>query len=214
MRKLVAIAVVVLVGALVGVAGRAMLNARQPVAAPLAGLPGIVATTAPTPVAIAPAIPAMVAPTAAPVPARVVAAPTPVPSDVVVEVTEGELETRLRDAMLGHSLGSTPLGDARLESLTVRLRDQLVQVGGGARVGPFNTPFTAAGTVAPSAAGRPIVSVQQATLGGVVLPDAARDALAESVQSQVDELFEERKLSVRSIEIEDGKMRVVGTQGS
>jgi hypothetical protein len=48
----------------------------------------------------------------------------------------------------------------------------------------------------------------------VALPDAARTALADSLQTQVDGLFKNRSMTVRSIEIADGKMRVVGTTGS
>jgi len=65
-----------------------------------------------------------------------------------------------------------------------------------------------------SAAGHPMVTVTQATVGGVVLPDTARDALAQSVQTQVDGMFSERDVKVRTIDIADGKMRVVGTAGS
>jgi hypothetical protein len=116
--------------------------------------------------------------------------------------------------LVGYSLGATPLGDATIQSVTVQLRDSQVRVGGGAKAGFLNAPFTAAGTVAPDPNGRPVVNVSEAAVGGVVLPAAARTALAESLQLQVDELFLNRSMKVRTIDIADGKMRVVGTAGS
>jgi hypothetical protein len=46
------------------------------------------------------------------------------------------------------------------------------------------------------------------------VPEPARSSLADSLQTQVDTLFAARSLKVRSVEIADGKMRLVGTAGS
>jgi hypothetical protein len=135
----------------------------------------------------------------------------PAPHDVVMEVSESDLQSQLSTMLIGRSLGATPLGDATIQSVTVALRDRQVQVGGVARTGFLQAPFTAAGTIEPDADGRPMVSVREATVGGVTLPDAARLALADSLQSQVDSLFSDRRMRVRAIEIVDGTMRVVGT---
>jgi hypothetical protein len=139
---------------------------------------------------------------------------TPAERDVVVEVSESQLQSQLSGMLVGHSLGATPLGDATIQSVTVQLRDSQVRVGGGAKAGFLNAPFTAAGTVEPDPSGRPIVSVSEAAVGGVLLPVAARTALAESLQLQVDGLFAERSMKVRAIDIANGRMRVVGTAGS
>ncbi len=144
---------------------------------------------------------------------------TPVPTlasasasgDVVVEVSEGDVQSQLSTMLIGRSLGATPLGDATIQSVTVAFRDRQVHVGGAARAGLLQAPFAAAGTVAPNAAGRPMVNVSDATVGGVKLPDAARLALTDTLQSQVDSLFADRAMRVRTIDIMDGKMRVVGT---
>jgi hypothetical protein len=133
---------------------------------------------------------------------------------VTFEVSEGDLETQLSRMLVGQPLGTTPLGEATVQTVTVALRDRQVKVGGNAKAGFLIAPFTAAGTVAPNGEGRPIVRVNEATVGGVVLPDPARAALADSLQTQVDGLFTERSMKVRTIEIADGKMRVVGTSGS
>ena len=45
-------------------------------------------------------------------------------------------------------------------------------------------------------------------------PAAARTALADSLQLQVDQMLKERAVDVRTIDIADGKMRLVGTPTS
>jgi hypothetical protein len=209
--------VVVAAGVTIGVLARAWLDReqgqRQDAGAPLSvptSLPSTVAAAPTTAPPLAPATPVRPAPT------PILAAPTPTPAsrDVVVEVSEGQLQSQLSDLLVGKSLSVTPLGDATIQSVTVALRDRQVRVGGGATVGFVSAPFTAAGTVDPSPSGRPVVSVSEATLGGVLLPDPVRLALTESLQTQVDGLFAERSLKVRTIDITDGRMRVVGTVGS
>jgi hypothetical protein len=204
--------VVLVTGVAIGILGRSWLDGqqardqdrREPAA------PGVVATSVPTLVS---------APTTTP-PARAVFRPPIVPAsapsarDLVLEVSEGDLQTQLSSMLVGQSLGTTPLGDATIQSVTVALRDSQVRVGGAARAGFLNAPFTAAGTVAPDGNGRPLVRVDEAAVGGVLLPDAARAALADSLQTQVDGLFADRAMKVRTIDIADGKMRVVGTAGS
>jgi hypothetical protein len=210
---LVLFIVVLVTGVAVGVLGRSWLDGQQArerdrrePSAPVV----VVATSAPTLVS---------APTTTP-PARGVFRPPIVPAsapnarDLVLEVSEGDLQTQLSSMLVGQSLGTTPLGDATIQSLTVALRDSQVRVGGAARAGFLNAPFTAAGTVAPDGNGRPLVQVDEATVGGMLLPDAARAALADSLQTQVDGLFADRAMKVQTIDIADGKMRVVGTAGS
>lgn len=131
-----------------------------------------------------------------------------------MEVTESQLETQLNGFLVGQSLGSTPLGNATVQTVTVQLRDSLIRVGGGAKAGFLQAPFLAAGTVVPNGEGRPVVKVSQASVGGVDLPEAARTALADSLQTRVDELLGDHSVKIRTIDIADGKMRVVGTSGS
>jgi hypothetical protein len=207
--------VVLVTGAAIGVLGRSWLDDQ--------GSQGQAAREPTAPVAVATSAPAAIAvPTTAPppppttVPPRPTAAPalTPASRDLVVEVSEGDLQSQISDMLVGHSLGTTPLGDTTIQSVTVALRDRQVRVGGAARTGFLNAPFTALGTVAPDANGRPMVRVNEATVGGVLLPDAARVALSDSLQIQVDGLFADRAMKVRTIDIADGKMRLVGTAGS
>ncbi|MGE3268441.1 MAG: hypothetical protein AB7P40_06820 [Chloroflexota bacterium] len=147
-------------------------------------------------------------------PTRVMPTATLVPRDVVVEVTEAQLETQLNDVLVGQPLGNTPLGDATIQSVSVQLRDHLIQVGGGARAGFLQAPFLASGTIVPNSAGRPMVQVSQASVGGIELPEPVRESLAGSLQGHIDGLLTQQAVKIRTIDIADGKMRVVGTSGS
>jgi hypothetical protein len=212
--SVILILLVVVVAVAAGLFGRSWLGRgggqRQDAGAP--ATPAAVATSAPTAVSAAPpAAPPTAPPTRLAPPTAV---PTPVSRDVVMELSESDLQTQLSTMLVGRSLGTTPLGDATIQTVTVALRDQQVKVGGAASAGFLNAPFTAAGTVTPNSAGRPQVKVSEATLGGVLLPDVARAALADTLQTQVDVMFAEQSMKVRTIEIADGKMRVVGTAGS
>lgn len=163
---------------------------------------GPVSTLAVPPTAIA------LAPTAVPTPA-----PTPANRDIVLEVSESQLDSELTERLVGQPLGRTPLGEAKIQSVAVQLRDRQVRLDGNAAVGLIRTPFVITGTVIPDG-GRPMVDVREASVGGFILPGAARAALAESLQLQVDRMLSERDVNVRTIDIADGKMRLVGSPGS
>jgi hypothetical protein len=171
-------------------------------------------TSAPNsaPTAVAAAKPgATTAPPTAPSRPTVAPTATAVSRDVVTELSESELQSQLTRMLVGKSLGTTPLGDATIQTVTVALRNRQVQVGGAAQTGFLNAPFTAAGTVLPDASGRPKVKVDEATVGGVGLPEGTRAALADMLQTEVDGIFADPSMKVKTIEIADGKMRVVST---
>ncbi len=206
---LVLVAVLV-AGIAIGVLGRSWWSEGPRSGQPTdsaARAPGSQPTSVPKSVAAAPATTSV--PTRPTLPTA-----TPGERDVVMEVSESQLQSQLSGMLVGQSLGTTPLGEATIQSVTVQLRDRQVMVGGATKAGFLNAPFTAAGTVTPDTNGRPIVSVSEAAVGGVLLPAAARTALAESLQTQVDGLFTDRAMKVRTIDIADGKMRVVGTSRS
>jgi hypothetical protein len=200
------VVVVLAAGGVIGFLGRTWLDGRQHQEQEQSrSAPGAV----PTAVAIRP--PAATLAARAPASAPTAA---PLSSDLVLEVSEGDLQSQVNRMLVGQSLGRTALGEATVQSASVALRDRQIRVEGAARAGPVNAPFTATGTVAPDGNGRPLVNVSEAAVGGVLLPDAARAALAGSLQTQVDRLFAGREMKVRTIDIADGKMRVVGTAGS
>ena len=171
--------------------------------------PATVPARGPTAVAAAPTVPATMLP-------RPTVAPTPTPAsrDVITEVSESELQSKLSSMLVGKPLGATPLGEATIRTVTVALRNRQVQVGGTAQAGFLNAPFAAAGTVQPDGNGKPKVRVDDASVGGVGLPDGTRAALADLLQTEVDGMFADESMKVRAIEIADGKMRVVSTSGS
>ena len=174
-------------------------------------------TSAPTAVAAAPVVPPTAPPRPTTVPTAIpTPAPTPTPAsrDVVMEVSEDELQSQLTTMLVGKSLGTTPLGDATVQTVSVALRDRQIQVSGAANAGFLNAPFTMAGTIVPDADGRAKVRVSEVTVGGMVLPDGTRAALAGLLQTEVDRMFADQSMKVRTIEIADGKMRLVGTTGS
>jgi len=194
------------VGIVVGLSARSLLDMREDgqdvsTASSSSGGPASVS-----------AAPAAGAPSAAMMPARPDAAAAP--RDVVLEVTEAQLESQLNQLLVGQSLGATPLGDATVQSVTVQLRDRLIRVGGGAKAGFLQAPFLTAGTIMPDPNGRPLVMISQASVGGVDLPEAARTALSDVLQGHVDEMLTDRSVKVRTVEIADGKMRIEGTSGS
>jgi hypothetical protein len=163
-----------------------------------------------TAIALAPATPttARPAPTMAPT-----VVPTPVNNDVVLEVSESDLDSELSERLVGQPIGQTPLGQARIQSVRAQLRDHRVRLSGNAAAGFVSTPFVILGTVEPQR-GRPMVDVQEATVGGFLLPAAARVTLADMLQDQVDNMVKERAVNVRTIDIADGRMRLVGTPSS
>jgi hypothetical protein len=212
MRRTGLVALVVIIVALAVLAGRVLrpsLEDGRDQQARGAGTPTTVTAGAPTSVATAPTVP----PTIPPRPTAVSTA-TPASRDVVMEVSESELQSRLSSMLVGKPLGTTPLGEATIRTVTVALRDRKVQVGGQAQAGFLNAPFAASGSVQPDSNGKPKVRVDDASVGGVGLPDGTRAALADLLQTEVDGMFTDQSMKVRTIEIADGKMRVVSTSGS
>lgn len=130
--------------------------------------------------------------------------------EVAIEVTEAELTQRLSQQLVGRSLGQTPLGAASVERLEASLRGGRAGVNGSARLGETSVPYTSQLTAEPDQAGRVRVRVADAKVGGIGVPSAVRDDLEAVMQAEVDRLLATRPMRVRSIEIGDGRMRVVG----
>jgi len=210
-RLVVALAAIAIIVAL-GVA----LSARSIIGTPPATPEAVSVAPTAVPTSVAAVPPTQPVPTATTVPTVIVptAIPTPDRQDVILEVTEADLNDQFSTSLVGQPLGKTPLGDAKVQSVAIQLRDRRVRLDGNATVGFLQAPFMVIGTVAPNGAGRPIVTVNEATVAGAALPDAARDALTQSFQLQLDEMFVQRDVKIRTIDIADGTMRVVGTEGA
>jgi len=195
------------IGILVGMNGRSVMDSAQGVvrgsvaSAPTATVGGrVIAAAAAQPIS---------APTSTPAP-KPTATPAP-PRDLVIEVTETDLTEQLQLLLVGQPLGATPIGDATIRSVWVTLRDGQMQVGGGASVGPLSAPFVVAGTITPDAAGRPSVTLTSAQVSGFAIPDAIRAGLGELLQQQIDQLFAQGTMRIRTVEIADGRMRITAS---
>jgi hypothetical protein len=129
--------------------------------------------------------------------------------EAVVEIGEAQLAGELNARMAGKPLGTTPLGAASADRFTVSLRGGKVEVGGEGRVGPARVPFTIVGEVAPDG-GRPTVRVSDARVSGVPLPEPARRQIEQALQGEVDRQLAGRPVTVRSVEIGGGQMRIIG----
>ena len=150
---------------------------------------------------------------ATPTPAAVAAASaTPRAGDAVVTMDEGQLSDALNANLAGKPLGETPLGPATASNFGVQLRNGQFKVTGDAQVSGATAPVSLTGTVAAQNE-KAVVSVTDATLGGVPLPDATRQRIQGSLQTQVDQLVASRNVRLHSATIGDGKLTLAGTRG-
>lgn len=215
----------------VGVAGYACLPTPQPVrrtptptAAPAAvqptGTPTAAApratatplTARPVPTVTLAAAPASLPPVSTPTP---VPPPTPTatPATLVSDLYEATLTEELNAGLAGRPLAHTVFGPAVLRDLDVRLRHGQMQIDGTAEAGIVGMPVDVAATVRAEA-GRALVDIQHATVGGFPIPDATRQYIASSIQHRVDQETVGRGEVVRSVVIEDGHMVVESSPAS
>ena len=195
------------VGLLLGSNGRTVMDSAQGL---VGAQPTASVTPRPTPPVVAAAAPAV--PTAASKP-TVTPRTVPTPQrDFVFEVAEAELNEGLETMLVGQPLGMTPLGDATIRSISVALRDGQMWVGGAATVGALSAPFALTGQIAPDEAGRPRVTLTGAQVAGFFLPPPVVASLGTVLQQQVDQAFSQQTMRVTSVEIADGRIRIVATQ--
>jgi hypothetical protein len=135
----------------------------------------------------------------------------PQPGEVTVELTESDLNSRLAQRYVGRSIGQTPLGSASLESVRVMLRSGSANLNGAARVGQASVPFTSELAAAAAANGSVRITVSDARVSGVPLPDSARSELEAMIQREVEELIAGQRIRVRSVQIDDGRLRASGS---
>lgn len=205
---LVVIALAILgVGILLGSNGRRVMESAQ-------GLVGAApaATATPRPATPVLAASGQAAPTAAPKPT---ATSQPVqaaaPRDFVIELAEADLNHGLEAMLVGQPLGTTPLGDATIRSISVALRDGQMYINGGAQIGALSAPFATAGQITPDSAGRPHVTLTGAQVAGFVMPPPVVTGLSNVLQQQIDQVFSQQTMRVSSVEIADGRIRIVAS---
>ncbi len=156
------------------------------------------------------AMPTSATPT--PIAAAPAASPTPSPGDTVVTMDEGQIADALNANLAGKPLGETPLGPATASNFAVQLRNGQFMVTGNAQVAGASAPVSLTGTVVAQDE-KPVVSVSDASVGGVPLPDATRQRIQGSLQTQVDQLVASRGVRLHSVSISDGRLTLAGTRG-
>jgi hypothetical protein len=142
-------------------------------------------------------------------------APTPAAGEQSFEITEAQLTDALSRRLVGRPLGTTPLGTATLQRLNVQLRNNnnQIQADGDAQVGSGSVPVQMTSHV-DVRDGRPLVVVSDARAAGVPMPDSTRTSIQQVIQSPLDQELQRRQLRVQSVTVADGKLTVVGRQGS
>lgn len=131
--------------------------------------------------------------------------------NVVFEVDERTITQEAQATVVGQDVGETPLGRATVQSIDVVLENGEVVANGQAKVGALTMPYSVVGTVNVMN-GRPVVRVTQARAGGFGMPASTVQGIEQTLQSQLDQLLAQERMRVRSVTIQNGKMRVVGTQ--
>lgn len=200
---LVVIALAILgLGILLGSNGRRVMDSAQGL---VGAAPTATATARPATPTSAPTVAAKPTATSQPVQAAA-------PRDFVIDLAEADLNQGLEAMLVGQPLGTTPLGDATIRSISVALRDGQMHISGGAQVGVLSAPFAMVGEIAPDSAGRPRVTMTGAQVAGFVMPPPVVNGLSNVLQQQVDQAFSQGTMRVTSVEIADGRIRIVASQ--
>lgn len=192
MRLLVAILLIAAV-ALVLIFGEPALSAL------LSNSPAITRSRA-TPTPLPPGVKGVATLSTKPDPAR----------DVVVELTEAELNARLAREVVGKPVGQTAIGSATFDSLTVALKSGRAEIEGRARVGGASVPVEASAGFTPDGTGGVRVTLAEAKVAGLPIPANARGEVEKQIQAEMDRALAEQPLSVRAVEIGNGRLRAIG----
>jgi hypothetical protein len=152
--------------------------------------------------------------TAAPAPAAAPQEPAPPPvgpGQVSLEFDEATINRLAAGSLGGTAIDAGPLGAATVRDLSVKLRSGQIQATGTAVLGPTPLPIALAGTVVAENA-RPRLSLSDARIGGVQLPQAARLGVEQALQAPVDLLIAGQAIRVSSITIGNGKLTIIGSR--
>ncbi len=133
------------------------------------------------------------------------------PTQVTYELPEAALTDQVNQRLAGQQIGNTPLGPATLRRLTLHLRGGRILADGDAQVAGAVLPVSLTGSLAAQA-GHPVVTLQEATVAGVAVPDETRALMERTMQSQVESALAQQRLSLTSVTIQEGKIVAVGTR--
>ncbi|MBI4494071.1 MAG: hypothetical protein HY690_14885 [Chloroflexi bacterium] len=133
------------------------------------------------------------------------------PGEMAVELDEATLAAQLNGMLAGRALGDTPLGPAAARDLSVQVRNGEIVASGTAQAGSASLPVSLTFTV-EARAGRLLVGVRDARLGGIPLPEAARRPIEQSVQGPVDQLLADQRFHIRSATVQPGRLVLVAAR--
>lgn len=138
--------------------------------------------------------------------------PPPVAAgQIALEFDEATVNRLASGGLAGMAVDAGPLGAATIRDLNVRLRSGLIQASGTAQLGPTPLPIALAGTIRAEN-NRPRLSLADARVGGVQVPQAARAAVEQALQAQVDQLIADQPVRVSSVTIGNGKLTMIGSR--
>jgi hypothetical protein len=128
-----------------------------------------------------------------------------------LQIDERTLTQQLNTWATGQSMLQTPVGKARLRDLSVELDDDELVLHAVADTGAVVAPVALDAT-ATAKAGRVLLHVSQAQIRDVALPEAARHALQDWLQQQLDGSLANYHVIVHSVNIRSGRLVVSGTR--
>jgi hypothetical protein len=154
--------------------------------------------------------------TVVPLPVKTVAATAPVSlgrasRDWSVEIDEATLTRNLNGWASAQPPVQTPLGMARLEDLTVALRDDQVVLKGTAQAAWVRAPVDLLASASVQS-GHAHIQLWEAHLNGVQVPEVVRRQLEQQLQGRLDQSVGAYHVIVRSVRVSVGVLVVSGTQ--
>ena len=126
-----------------------------------------------------------------------------------IEVDQATLSAQANAMLVGQPLADTPLGPATVQEVSVQLEDGRALITGQVRAGFMNLPATITVT-ATVEGGRPLVHVEQLAVGGLEMPDAARQSVEARIQGEVDTALAQQNARIDAVEIRPGTLAVSG----
>jgi hypothetical protein len=133
---------------------------------------------------------------------------------VTVEVAEADIAREMTARMGGTELGQTPLGAISAERFVVSIRNGQMRISGDARAAGGKIPFEILTRASATEAGRVAVEVNEARVSGFNLPAGVRDRIQQAIQTEIDRQLGGSGVRVTSVQLDNGKLRVVGTRAA
>jgi hypothetical protein len=128
-----------------------------------------------------------------------------------LQIDESTLTQKLNAWATGQAVLQTPVGSARLRDLRVHIGDDGFVIRGVADTGAVAAPVVLDATASASA-GRVLVHIGQDRIRDLAIPEAARRALQDWLQQQLDQWLATDHDVVQSVDIRSGRLVVIGTR--